>query len=264
MPEVIITADDFGLTRPLNAAVVRAHTEGVLRYASLMTDGEAASEAYDLARRHPGLGVGLHLDLCRAAPELWGLKYFFLPSHRRRVEPEIRRQFELLLENGIKPTHADGHLNIHVHPVVFPALARACRTYGAPRLRLPAGEAGACLRRGGPGLGGRLAQAAVFAVLGALLRPSAAGLEVPERCYGLLRSGLMKEDYVLAVLDGLEEGLCELYFHPSDDPATAVDGRPTPSHHTYSELETLLSPRLRARLEDVRARLREPKPAGAR
>lgn len=243
---LIVTADDFGLSSALNRAVARAHRDGILRFASLMVDGQAAQEAVALARTMPELGVGLHLDLCRSQPELWGLRYFFLPGPRRRVVPEIRRQIEAALGLGIKPTHADGHFNIHVHPVIFPALARACREYGIPRVRLPAGESAVC---------GASFTALVFGTLGALLRPSAEGLVVPERCFGLLRSGLMKEDYVLRCLDGLEEGLTELYFHPSDEPASAVTDRPTPTHHTVSELETLLSPRVRAKLEALRIAL---------
>lgn len=243
---LFVTADDFGLAPELNAGVARAHQEGILRYASLMVDGPAAREAAELARTLPGLGVGIHLDLCRESPELWGLRCFFSPRMRRRVEPEIRRQFEALLALGVRPTHADGHLNVHVHPVVLPALARACREYGVPRLRLPAGESSVC----GPSL-----TAAVFGVLGPLLRPAARGLLVPERCFGLLRSGLMTEDYVLALLDAVEEGATELYFHPSADPADVPSDRPTPTHRSVRDLEALLSPRVRARIEELGIKL---------
>src|SRR5687767_8415619 len=60
---LIINADDFGLSHDVNAAVIRAHTEGVLTTASLMVNEEGFEEAVDLARSHPRLGVGLHLSL---------------------------------------------------------------------------------------------------------------------------------------------------------------------------------------------------------
>lgn len=259
---LILTADDFGFGPALNAAVVRAHREGPLRFASLMVEGEAVQEAVRLAKENPGLGVGLHLVLCLSQPELWGLRYFFSPAHRRRVEPEIRRQLEKFLSFGLTPTHADGHINIHVHPVIFPALARLCREYKVPRVRLPGGEWRACRGYGGGGLALRAVNAAVFGLLRAYLRPQglAQGLEIPERTFGLLRSGLMSEDYVLRLLDGLEEaqGEAELYFHPSADPASRVADRPTPTHHTIVELEALLSPRVRRRLEGLALRLRSP------
>src|SRR5688572_33399331 len=60
---LIINADDFGLSREVDAAVIRAHTEGVLTTASLMVNEEGFEEAVELARSHPRLGVGLHLSL---------------------------------------------------------------------------------------------------------------------------------------------------------------------------------------------------------
>jgi chitin disaccharide deacetylase len=89
MKRLYVTADDFGYSSAVNRAVIKAYREGVLRFASLMVDGDAAQEAVALAKEHPGLGVGLHLDLCRADPALWGLRYFFVPEHRRR---EAERQ----------------------------------------------------------------------------------------------------------------------------------------------------------------------------
>lgn len=263
MKTLITTADDFGFSPALNAAVLRGFREGVLRYTSLMVDGEAAAEAVRLAKENPGLGVGLHVELCQAQPELWGMRYFFSPRHRRRVEPEIRRQFDKFLSFGLSPTHADGHINIHVHPVIFPVLARLCREYGAPRLRLPGGEWRACLRYSKDGAAGITVTAAVFGLLRWRLEPMGRdlGLEIP-RTFGLLRSGMMKEDYVLALLDALEEGETEIYFHPSADPGTRVERAPARHHHTYTELETLLSPRLRARLESLSIRLKARQATG--
>src|SRR5207245_7473746 len=62
---VIITADDFGLSREINAAVISTFRDGVLTAASLMVAGPAHDEAARLAKQHPGLDVGLHLVVCR-------------------------------------------------------------------------------------------------------------------------------------------------------------------------------------------------------
>ena len=42
---LIVNADDFGLSPSVNAAVIRAHREGVLTTASLMVNEPAADEA---------------------------------------------------------------------------------------------------------------------------------------------------------------------------------------------------------------------------
>src|SRR6185295_1318840 len=56
-------ADDFGRSRSINEAVVRAHREGVLTSASLMVNEPDCAEAVALAKENPQLGVGLHLTL---------------------------------------------------------------------------------------------------------------------------------------------------------------------------------------------------------
>ena len=246
---LIVTADDFGYSNSVNEAVIRAYRDGILRYASLMVDRPGACEAARLAKQNPGLGVGLHLELCASSPAVWGARYFFSPSQRARIEPEISRQFDKFASLGLKPTHVDGHLNIHVHPVIFPKLCRLARERGVRRVRLPGGEAPLCLAYGGSG---RLAQAGVAAVFGALrawLKGRAGGLRVPESAFGLLRSGRMSEDYLVWLIERLPEGETEIYLHPSADPGSAVTDRPTAIHQTVTEFRGLISPRVRSALQ---------------
>ncbi|MBL9128474.1 MAG: ChbG/HpnK family deacetylase, partial [Verrucomicrobiales bacterium] len=67
---LIVNADDFGRSREINEAVLRAYRDGILTTASLMVTGEACAEAVAMARDHPGLGVGLHLTLVHGTPAL--------------------------------------------------------------------------------------------------------------------------------------------------------------------------------------------------
>ena len=60
---LIVNADDFGRSRSINEAVVRAHREGILTTASLMVNEPGFEEAVALAHENPQLGVGLHLTL---------------------------------------------------------------------------------------------------------------------------------------------------------------------------------------------------------
>ncbi|OGR49853.1 MAG: hypothetical protein A2X37_11715 [Elusimicrobia bacterium GWA2_66_18] len=254
---LIVTADDFGFDASVNAAVRRAHRSGVLRFASLMVLRPGADEAAAIARENPGLGVGLHLELCAEAPAKAGLRYFFDPRARAGLEGEIRGQIEALLSLGVKPTHADGHFNVHVHPVIFPVLCGLCREYAIPRVRLPSGELSVWLEHPGARELATPAAAAVFAVMGAWVRGAARGLEAP-RSWGLLRSGLMNEDYVLRLLSRLPDGPTEIYFHPCLDPDSAVTDRPTATHQTITEFETLMSPRVRDAVDKGGVRLVSP------
>src|SRR6059058_2925032 len=60
---LIVNADDFGRSTAINAAVIRAHQEGILTTASLMVNEPGFQEAVELARQNPRLGIGLHLTL---------------------------------------------------------------------------------------------------------------------------------------------------------------------------------------------------------
>src|SRR5436309_15427888 len=67
---LIVTADDFGLSLPINEAVEKAHRQGVLSAASLMVGAPAAEDAVSRARSLRSLGVGLHLTLLEGRPVL--------------------------------------------------------------------------------------------------------------------------------------------------------------------------------------------------
>jgi len=67
---LIVTADDFGMSIPVNEAVEEAHRRGILTCASLVVAGAAADDAIRRARRMPGLGVGLHLAMLDAPSAL--------------------------------------------------------------------------------------------------------------------------------------------------------------------------------------------------
>src|SRR5271163_1683648 len=155
---LIVTADDFGLSREVNAAVAQAHREGVLTATSLMVAGPARDEAAAIARDLPQLDVGLHLTLCRGCsvlppdrlrgivrasgafaqnPLAAGLNYFFRRSLRGPLRDELRAQIDLHLRLIGRLDHIDGHLNFHVHPVIADALVELSAEYQVACLRLP-------------------------------------------------------------------------------------------------------------------------------
>lgn len=262
---LIVTADDFGVSSDVNEAVIRGHKEGVLRFASLMVSEPGAAEAVDRAKREcPDLRLGLHAVLCAGRSELalsglteegrfpddpvtCGLRYFFDRSLQAPIERELRAQFERYLAFGLEPGHVDGHVNVHAHPVVFPILSRLAKEYGFRRIRLPGGEFGLSMAYSPRPFIKQVVEAITFALLRHYLirAHSSAGLEIPDRVFGLLRSGLMKEDYVSHCLQSLPEGHIEIYLHPSSDPTSEAGDRPVPTHRSISELKTLLSERVR-------------------
>src|SRR5215472_10305385 len=68
MKKLIVTADDFGLTRRVNEAIAIAHSNGIVTTASLMVNGNGFESAVEIAQNCPNLDVGLHLNLTEGRP----------------------------------------------------------------------------------------------------------------------------------------------------------------------------------------------------
>lgn len=255
---LIITADDFGLHERVNAAVERAHTEGVLTAASLMVAAPAANDAVERARRLPSLRVGLHLVLADGAPvlppaqiagllngaqrfgdnmALDGARMFFLPHVRKQLEREIRAQFEAYARTGLPLDHVNTHKHFHLHPTILGLILKIGPGYGMKAMRLPS-EAGAPA----------LLRPWIARVARALRR---AGIACNDHVVGIAHTGGMNEAVFLDALAALPPGVSEIYCHP----AVAGDGPITPSMRGYrhaDELAALLSPRVSARIAQAR------------
>ncbi len=121
MKWLIINGDDFGASRGINRGIIQAHHDGILTSASLLVNRPASIEAAALARQHPGLSLGLHLELDAGDLDEGG------------VAAQCERQLAQFRElTGERPTHVDSHHDVHRDPHVLPhVLARAQRA-GAP------------------------------------------------------------------------------------------------------------------------------------
>ena len=157
LKQLIITSDDFGLSSGVNLAVEKAWQDGILTCASIMPGAAAFDQAVDIARRNPGLQVGLHLTLVQGKsvlppeqipglvdragnfsnnPITSGIRYFFDKGLYKQIRREIEAQILKVRETGIRLSHLDGHLNIHLHPTVFSFLTDLMPCYGISSFRL--------------------------------------------------------------------------------------------------------------------------------
>ena len=57
MRQLIVNADDLGLTAGVNRAIREAHTDGLVTSATLMATGAAFQDAIDLAGALPSLSL---------------------------------------------------------------------------------------------------------------------------------------------------------------------------------------------------------------
>src|SRR4051794_29334211 len=117
---LIVNADDLGISRGVNAGILRAHLNGIVTSTSLMVRGPAADEAASLAKQHPSLDVGLHVDLeeWEYGDDGWFRKYAVLNDDARtdpvRLAAEVRLQVARFRELiGHDPSHLDSHQHVH-------------------------------------------------------------------------------------------------------------------------------------------------------
>jgi len=235
MKSLIITADDFGAAREVNAAVEAAHRSGALTAASLMVTGPAATDAIARARAMPKLAVGLHLVLVDGRPALpaaqipnlvdgdgffrngmarAGAAMFFLPHVRRQLAAEIEAQFRAFAATGLTLDHVNTHKHFQLHPTIGAMMMDIGKRHGA-----------------------RAARTLAFRT-----RFRRNGFLVPDRVYGLKWSGGMTLERVQAILDNLPEGLSEIYMHPATGPYPGS----APGYRYAEELAALLAARLPA------------------
>jgi hopanoid biosynthesis associated protein HpnK len=265
----IINGDDFGFSEGVNQAIIKAHEQGVLTSTSLMVSADAAKEAVNLASVHPNLAVGLHLVLVCGrsvlppeqiphlvdregnfsnSPLIAGLRYQFVRETRKELRQEIRAQLEKYRSTGLPLSHVDGHLHLHMHPVVLRILVDLAPEFAIKAIRLPSEELGLTLRVNRSHLLTKLVWSGVFGRLrryGERMLESQ-GISFTQRVYGLLQSGSITEEYLLGLIPQIQANLVEIYSHP----AIAIHGDPLSGTvgAGEAELAALLSSQVREAL----------------
>jgi hopanoid biosynthesis associated protein HpnK len=237
---LIVNADDFGRSRSINEAVIRAHREGILTTASLMVNEEACGEAVALAKQHSTLGVGLHLTLLMGHsalpskeipglvnergeflddPVKVGFRYFFQRELREPLRKEIHAQFARFRATGLPLDHVNGHLHLHLHPTVFRILMEDAAELGIERMRLTRDPFWIDM----PLARGQRLYRALHALIYFILSGRAGGkmrarkIRHTQRVFGLLQNARVDEEYILKLLPVVPAGDSELYSHPSLD-----------------------------------------------
>lgn len=271
--QLIITSDDFGLSRGVNAAVEKGWRDGILTNASIMPGGAAFGEAIKIARRNPDLQVGLHLTLLQGHsvlphaqipglvneagefsdnPVATGMRFFFDKSIYKQLKLEIEAQIQRVIDSGIPLSHIDGHLNIHLHPTVFAFLTELMPRYGISSFRLSSERLSHNLKFDQQRRIGKTIERLIFGALSNHARPhlKQLGISYAGEVKGVLNSGRMTEEYILQILDGLKEGLTELYFHPGILPDSEITRRMPDYRHT-EELAAITSPAVRQKLKQL-------------
>jgi predicted glycoside hydrolase/deacetylase ChbG (UPF0249 family) len=193
-----------------------------------------------MARANPELGVGLHLALvCGTSALPWrtipglidhqgqfsnsavaaGWRYFRDRKLRTQLRDEMSAQFEKFHATGLALDHVNGHLNLHLHPVVFGLLMEDAEGWGIRTMRLTRDWFGLNARLAAGQWAYRISHAVIFGLLCTRARPALErkAIRHTRAVFGLLQNGRVDESYVSALLPRLPPGDSELYSHPSLD-----------------------------------------------
>lgn len=147
MPKVVFNADDFGLCRPVNEAILDVMPNPVSS-TSIMVPGVDFDHAVSLYKsRKQALNIGLHFTLTTGTADLLAAEYLYgsvsdschsLVASDGLFHPfgselsaqacstdivnELSAQYSKLIATGIEPTHLDAHMFVGAIPVVKRAM----------------------------------------------------------------------------------------------------------------------------------------------
>ena len=289
MRELIVNADDFGLTAGINRAIVEAHTGGVVSSATLMANGAAFDDAVISARAEPKLSIGCHVVLVDGAPvsapeavetlvpvrsaepnkfnsslSAFAARAMLGGFDRDQLVAEITAQVRKIQAAGIQVTHLDSHKHAHIFPEILAAMLRAARICGVRAIRNPIVPIKAMPARQFKhkrDLWKRYGQIRVLHSFSGQFKKQTkrAGIFTPDGVIGVVETGALESSgyssLLRETLANLPEGTWEYVCHPgySDADLRAVRTRLLDSRD--EERKLLTSPELRQFLEEQKIRV---------
>ena len=285
MRQLIVNADDFGLTAGVNRAIVEAHRDGVVSSTTLMASGAAFNDAVESARALPKLSVGCHVVLTDGAPvsppgavdTLLAIRsaepekfYSSLSAFaaratlggfdREQLVAEITAQIRKIQATGLEVTHLDSHKHAHIFPEILAAMLRAARICGVPAIRSPFVPMKAIMAQQFAGKRALLKRYGQVRILNTFARhfrrqTLRAGILAPDGVIGVIETGLLDAILLRQALTSLPEGTWELVCHPgyADADLRAVHTRLIEARERERNL--LTSPELKDFLEKQKIRV---------
>jgi hopanoid biosynthesis associated protein HpnK len=236
---LIVNADDFGFTSGVNRAIVEAHSGGIVTSSTLMANGQAFTEAVELAKRNPQLGIGCHVVLIDGEPLLDagklpsltnsrrfgdGLKSFAARALAGRIDDgeifaEAAAQIRKLQASAISVSHVDTHKHTHLFPKILRPLLRAARECGVRAVRNPFGprlpmRSSQLMQR--PNLWTRYAQLRILGGFARKFQSTVAHEDfvTTDGTLGIEVTGTLDENLFHAIAESIPEGTWEFVCHP--------------------------------------------------
>jgi predicted glycoside hydrolase/deacetylase ChbG (UPF0249 family) len=156
--DIVINADDFGISDDTVDATIECFERGVLASASIMACAPASERALAYARSRPDLSFGVHLVFVGDGDEVPLLEPSSVPGLVDRdgrlastnvmrlralleqvpvpdIELEAAAQIDAVVGAGVPVSHVDSHRHLHKFRPFRDALARVLPRFGITRVR---------------------------------------------------------------------------------------------------------------------------------
>lgn len=163
MPDIIVNADDFGISVNATRRILDSHLTGSVNRVSILANGSAFEFAAEQLKKLPELRYAVHLNLVEGKaisrkellPYLVNAQGYFKHSFlslwllyklRRSKRAELIRQITIELKSQIdkvrcvlncKHISVDGHQYIHLLPFIFNLLNDLSEEWGIAGIRIP-------------------------------------------------------------------------------------------------------------------------------
>jgi predicted glycoside hydrolase/deacetylase ChbG (UPF0249 family) len=150
---LIVNADDFGISGANTAATVSLMERGRVTSATILANGEDLEPALAVARGLPACSFGVHLNLTEGLPltdtpdlapllDDDGRLHPIIFTARitrpllRGIETEWMAQVERIRSAGVPVSHLDSHQHVHTIPRLFLAFKSVQRKTGIRKARI--------------------------------------------------------------------------------------------------------------------------------
>lgn len=151
---IIVNADDLGMTPGTNEAIFYGYDNGYITHSSIMTNCDYFNDAVVGIKDRPNLNIGIHLNLTYGKAlnnnqlycnkdGIFNIGYLelikksiFSNIFLIEVKKELELQIKKAIDNNINITHIDSHRHIHLIPNIYEIVLELSKKYNISRVRL--------------------------------------------------------------------------------------------------------------------------------
>jgi len=157
MTNIIINADDLGLSKSVNEEIEDFIKKGLITSTTMMANGEALEDAIRIAKHYNGISFGVHLCLdefkCLTKSDVLknhgvvddnfiftkkGVNEIKKPTEELKsaIADELNAQIRVFYDAGINISHIDGHHHCHTRKIwILNIVTETASRYGIKKMR---------------------------------------------------------------------------------------------------------------------------------